>query len=82
MADTLEKKKTSGEIYAMSLLGKYRGKIIDSKEKVDVRETFDLELKDLNDGMTMWAQTEKVVENNFQNFSVHLRPQWGIQKEG
>lgn len=61
----------------MSLLGKYRGKIIDSKEKVDVRETFDL-----HDRMTMWAQTEKVFENNFQNFSVHLRPQWGIQKGG
>lgn len=58
MADTLEKKKTSSKIYARSLLGKYRRKIVDNKGKVDVRETFDLKLKDLNDRMTMWAQTK------------------------
>lgn len=60
---------------------KHRRAISDSKEEVDVRETLEVELTDLSDRMTLWAQTEKVVENNFQNSHLHLRHQWGIQKE-
>lgn len=42
------------------MLEKYRRKIIDSKE-FDAREAFEVELTDLCDQMTMWAQTENVV---------------------